>query len=103
VAQAAAQRLASQAAISVSVDAQDHVWIIHRAASMDAVEAAADEGTSSCKKTPPVLGFVRRATCFATGRERRRVQWPASNHGLTIDHKATSGSAATARPATATS
>jgi len=30
--------------IGVGVDAQDHVWIIHRSDSLDAVEAAADEG-----------------------------------------------------------
>ena len=32
--------------IGVGVDAQDHVWIIHRSDSLDAVEAAADEGTA---------------------------------------------------------
>src|SRR5213080_2432612 len=44
--------------IGVGVDANDHVWIIHRSDSLDAVEAAADEGTGSCcHKTPPILEF----------------------------------------------
>ena len=42
--------------IGVGVDANDHVWIIHRSDSLDAAEAAADEGTGECcKKTPPIL------------------------------------------------
>jgi DNA-binding beta-propeller fold protein YncE len=72
------------------VDAQDHVWIIHRAASMDAVEAAADEGTGTCcKKTPPVLEFDQAGNLLRHwgGEDGAGYQWPASNHGLTIDHK----------------
>ena len=76
--------------IGVSVDAQDHVWIIHRAASMDAFEAAADEGTGTCcKKTPPVLEFDQAGNLLRHwgGEDGTGYQWPASNHGLTIDHK----------------
>src|SRR6185436_8152403 len=38
--------------IGVSADAQDHIWIIHRSDSLDAVEAAADQNppTSECCK-----------------------------------------------------
>src|SRR5512143_3236120 len=44
--------------IGVGVDANDHVWIIHRSDSLDAVEAAADEGTGACcKKAPPIMEF----------------------------------------------
>ena len=76
--------------IGVSVDAQDHVWIIHRAASMDAVEAAADEGTGTCcKKTPPVLEFDQAGNLLRHwgGQDGPGYQWPESNHGLTFDHK----------------
>src|SRR6185436_18894280 len=70
--------------IGVSVDAQDHVWIIHRAASMDAVEAAADEGTGTCcKKTPPVLEFDQAGNLLRHwgGQDGPGYQWPESNHG----------------------
>src|SRR5262245_41748394 len=44
--------------IGVGVDANDHVWIIHRSDSLDAAEAAGDEGTGECcKKAPPILEF----------------------------------------------
>src|SRR5436190_1473963 len=44
--------------IGVGVDANDHVWIIHRQDSLDTSEAAADEGTGSCcHRTPPILEF----------------------------------------------
>src|SRR5438105_1443979 len=44
--------------IGVGIDAQDHIWIIHRSDSLDAVEAAADEQTGTCcKKAPPIMEF----------------------------------------------
>src|SRR6266478_9403846 len=44
--------------IGVGVDANDHVWIIHRSDSLDASESAADEGTGTCcHRTPPILEF----------------------------------------------
>src|SRR5262245_65909780 len=44
--------------IGVAVDAQDHIWIIHRSDSLDDVEAAADNGLGECcKKRPPILEF----------------------------------------------
>src|SRR5258705_4245569 len=44
--------------IGVSVDAQDHVWIVHRPDTVSATEAAADQKTGACcSKAPPVLEF----------------------------------------------
>src|SRR5262245_26284422 len=44
--------------IGVGVDAQDHVWIVHRPDSLSANEAAADQKTGACcSKAPPVLEF----------------------------------------------
>src|SRR5882672_11273259 len=44
--------------IGVSVDAQDHVWIVHRPDTVSANEAAADQKTGACcSKAPPVLEF----------------------------------------------
>src|SRR5919106_412633 len=76
--------------IGVSVDAQDHIWIIHRSDSLDAVEAAADEGTGTCcRKAPPIMEFDQQGNLLRHwgGQDGPGYQWPASNHGLTIDHK----------------
>src|SRR2546425_12509312 len=45
--------------IGVSVDARDHVWIVHRSDSVSGRgEAAADEKTGECcAKAPPILEF----------------------------------------------
>ena len=76
--------------IGVSVDAQDHVWIIHRSDSLDAVEAAADEGTGACcRKAPPIMEFDQQGNLLRHwgGKDGEGYQWPASNHGLQIDGK----------------
>src|SRR5689334_24680577 len=46
--------------IGVSVDAQDHVWIIHRGSALEAKETYAltnPPGASCCLPAPPVLEF----------------------------------------------
>src|SRR5262245_37930062 len=46
--------------IGVSVDAQDHVWIIHRGGTLEAKEvyaAANPPQASCCLPAPPVLAF----------------------------------------------
>ncbi|HYM22549.1 MAG TPA: hypothetical protein VEU08_05060, partial [Vicinamibacterales bacterium] len=76
--------------IGVGVDANDHVWIIHRQDSLDASEAAADEGTGSCcHRTPPILEFDQAGNLLRHwgGKDGDGYQWPASNHGLQIDAK----------------
>src|SRR5438552_3613808 len=76
--------------IGVGVDANDHVWIIHRSDSLDAVEAAADEGTGACcKKAPPIMEFDQDGKLLRSfgGKDGEGYQWPASNHGLQIDGK----------------
>jgi hypothetical protein len=76
--------------IGVGVDANDHVWIIHRQDSLDASEAAADEGTGSCcHRTPPILEFDQAGNLLRHwgGKDGDGYQWPASNHGLQIDGK----------------
>ena len=78
-------------AIGVSVDAQDHIWIIHRP---DAVEdnekaAALNPPTASCcKPAPPVLQFDQAGNLVGSmGGPGQGYEWPASNHGVTIDYK----------------
>ena len=75
--------------IGVWVDNQDHVWIIHRNDSPDAVEAAADAGTARCcKKAPPVIEFDaagKIVNAWGGPSPTKEYDWPASNHGIYAD------------------
>jgi hypothetical protein len=78
--------------IGVSVDAQDHVWIIHRGAStMDPNELGAEGNTpiaECCRAAPPVLEFDQAGTLISSwGGPGNGFEWPQSNHGITVDGK----------------
>jgi DNA-binding beta-propeller fold protein YncE len=75
--------------IGVSVDAQDHVWIVHRPDTVSANEAAADRKTGACcSKAPPVLEFDQAGNLIGHwGGPGQGYEWPESNHGITIDYK----------------
>ena len=76
--------------IGVSVDAQDHVWIVHRPDTVSANEAAVDAKTGTCcSKAPPILEFDQKGNLLRHwgGSDGEGYQWPASNHGITIDYK----------------
>jgi len=75
--------------IGVGIDAQDHVWIVHRPDSLSANEAAADQKTGACcSKAPPVLEFDQAGALIGHwGGPGQGYEWPESNHGITIDHK----------------
>ncbi len=76
--------------IGVGVDANDHVWIVHRPDTVNALEAAADAKTGTCcSKAPPILEFDQQGNLLRHwgGSDGDGYQWPASNHGITIDHK----------------
>jgi len=76
--------------IGVSVDANDHVWIVHRPDTVNANEAAGDAKTGECcSKAPPILEFDQQGTLLRHwgGSDGDGYQWPSSNHGITIDHK----------------
>src|SRR5438093_11086830 len=76
--------------IGVGVDANDHVWIVHRPDSVNANEAAEDAKTGTCcSKAPPILEFDQQGNLLRHwgGSDGDGYQWPASNHGITIDHK----------------
>ncbi len=77
--------------IGVSVDDQDHVWIIHRPQSVDENFKAADAkpqiGTC-CHVAPPVLEFDQTGNLVGSwGGPGDGYEWPVSNHGITVDHK----------------
>jgi DNA-binding beta-propeller fold protein YncE len=88
--------------IGVSADAQDHIWIIHRAGSLEAMElygvADAPAGATKrrngvveaecCAPAPPVLEFDQAGNLLHHwGGSGQGYEWPDSNHGITIDYK----------------
>src|SRR4051812_28199751 len=76
--------------IGVSVDAQDHVWIIHRAGSLEPgeVHATTTPATAQCcAPAPPVLEFDAAGGLIGPrGGPRGGHGWPDSNHGITVDY-----------------
>src|SRR6202049_3208305 len=77
--------------IGVSVDAQDHVWIIHRAGSLEAGEVHATTTpaiSQCCAPAPPVLEFDQQGNLLHHwGGPGEGYNWPDSNHGITVDYK----------------
>ena len=76
--------------IGVSVDARDHVWIIHRQNTFDErteINAAADPPTAECcVPAPPVLEFDPEGNLVGSwGGPGAGYDWPESNHGITVD------------------
>ncbi len=77
-------------AIGVWVDDQDHVWIIHRGSStLHANERALELKVGECcAGAPPVLVFAQAGNLVrAWGGPGQGFEWPASNHGIHVDHK----------------
>ena len=78
--------------IGVSVDSNDHIWIIHRQGSLEAKEVYAQTtppGSECCVAAPPVLEFDEAGNLLASwgGKDGDGYVWPASNHGITVDYK----------------
>jgi len=80
--------------IGVSVDSQDHVWIVHRGgATLNArteMGAATKPPTAEecCVPAPPVLEFDAAGNLVGHwGGPGDGYEWPASNHGITVDYK----------------
>jgi len=80
--------------IGVWVDKQDHVWIIHRANSLDAAEGAAEGNSPTgecCKMAPPILEFDQAGNLLRSwgGQDGPGYQWPGSNHGIYVENDGT--------------
>jgi DNA-binding beta-propeller fold protein YncE len=77
--------------IGVSVDPEDHVWIIHRPDSLQAKEKYALQSppaASCCFPAPPVLQFDQQGNLTGHwGGPGEGYEWPQSNHGITADYK----------------
>ncbi len=77
--------------IGVGVDSRDHVFIIHRRASIDArteLGLEADPPSAECcRAAPEVLEFDPEGNLVNSwGGPSDEYVWPASNHGITVDH-----------------
>jgi hypothetical protein len=77
--------------IGVGIDNRDHVYIIHRAGSLEAKEIYAAENppaSECCLPAPPVLEFDAEGNLVkAWGGPGQGFEWPESNHGITPDSK----------------
>jgi len=77
--------------IGVSVDNRDHIWIIHRGDSLSAGETPAAQdppnAVECCFPAPPVLEFDQAGLLVNYwGGPGEGYEWPASNHGIWVDH-----------------
>jgi hypothetical protein len=77
--------------IGLWVDAQDHVWIIHRgsdtlATTERTLELDPPTAMDCCSAAPPVLEFDPEGNLVsAWGGPGEGFEWPTSNHGITLD------------------
>ena len=78
--------------IGVSVDERDHVWMIHRSSptlgnNEKGLELQPPTG-ECCAGAPPVLEFDPDGNLVGHwGGPGAGYEWPASNHGITVDFK----------------
>jgi DNA-binding beta-propeller fold protein YncE len=76
--------------IGVSVDADDHIWIIHRGApTLSVHEKQIDNNAGDCcTAAPPILEFDQAGNLLRHwGGPSPDYEWPDSNHGIFIDYK----------------
>jgi DNA-binding beta-propeller fold protein YncE len=74
----------------VAVDANDHVWIVQRPRTLTEDERGAaltPPRSSCCLPAPPVMEFdAEGALVQAWGGPGTGYDWPANEHGITVDH-----------------
>ena len=86
--------------IGVGIDSNDHIWIVHRQGSLEAMEnyaAANPPGpkrqmgvveSECCEPAPPVLEFEEAGNLIGHwGGPGEGYDWPETNHGIFIDYK----------------
>ena len=78
-------------AIGLAVDSRDHIWMVHRVDSLTANEVSEAQNPPTgtcCKAAPPVLEFDAEGNLLRSwGGPGEGFEWPASNHGMFVDHK----------------
>ena len=75
--------------IGVWVDNNDHIWMVHRANTIDRTISQLQRGLGECcQAAPPVLEYDEAGNVVhAWGGPGQGYDWPESNHGITVDHK----------------
>ena len=77
--------------IGVSVDAQGHIWVLHRPTSLEDNELHATKTppwAKCCTPAPPVLEFDQAGNLVGHwGGPGPGYDWPLRNHGITVDYK----------------
>ena len=77
--------------IGLTVDASDHIWIVHRAGSLERMEsyaAAEPPAAECCLPAPPVLEFDEAGNLIGHwGGPGQGYDWPDTNHGIFVDYK----------------
>jgi len=76
--------------IGTWVDADDHVWIVHRSSATLAAQERTLETKQGecCAGAPPVLEFDQQGNLLRHwGGPGEGYEWPDSNHGIFIDYK----------------
>ncbi len=77
--------------IGVTVDANDHIWIIHREGALEAKEqylTMKPPNSECCAAAPPILEFNEAGDLIGHwGGPGQGYDWPSSNHGIDVDYK----------------
>lgn len=77
--------------IGLTVDSSDHIWLVHRGASLERMETYAQANPPAaecCIAAPPVLEFDEDGNLIGHwGGPGDGYEWPDSNHGITVDYK----------------
>jgi DNA-binding beta-propeller fold protein YncE len=75
----------------IAVDAEDHIWIIQRPASLTEDEAGAAQDpprSDCCVPAPPVIEFDSEGNVLqAWGGPNAGYDWPENEHGIFVDYK----------------
>jgi DNA-binding beta-propeller fold protein YncE len=73
----------------VAVDRRDHIWIVHRPASLQERQVLASRNpppTQCCVAAPPVLVFDQEGNLIRHwGGPGQGYEWPQSEHGIYVD------------------
>jgi DNA-binding beta-propeller fold protein YncE len=76
-------------AVGVAVDAQNHIWIVHRPGTLERMETYAAQNppaSDCCAPAPPVLEFDQAGNLIGHwGGVGEGYDWPDSMHGIAID------------------
>jgi DNA-binding beta-propeller fold protein YncE len=75
----------------IAVDAEDHIWIVQRPASLTEDEAGAAQDpprSDCCIPAPPVMEFDSQGNVLqAWGGPGEGFEWPENEHGIFVDHE----------------